>query len=337
MVADAGFWAQLLWAVMGLGLVAYALSGGADLGAGVWSLLARGPRKEAQRQAVHDAIAPIWEANHVWLIFVIVVMFSAFSRAFAVISIALHIPIALALLGIVLRGAAYTFRAYGIQGERARRGWEHAFAWASLSTPILLGTVVGALSSGDIRVVDGQVVSGYLAGWLSPLSWAIGLFALALFALLAAVYLTADTEGELSNDFRRRALVMEGVAAALALVTFLVAGSTAPALYDNLARSPWTWPVQGGTAAFAVATIALLVRRHPRLARYTVAGQVALVMMGWGLAMDGHIVLPDVSLTWASPHPEVMPALATALGLGSLILAPALVYLYRVFKAQRTG
>jgi cytochrome d ubiquinol oxidase subunit II len=319
---------------MGLGLVAYAVSGGADLGAGLWSLLARGPRKEAQRQAVRQAIAPIWEANHVWLIFVIVVMFSAFSRAFAVISIALHIPIALALLGIVLRGAAFVFRAYGIQGERAERGWERTFAWASLATPILLGTVVGALSSGRIRVIDGEVTTGYLAGWLTPLAWIVGLFALALFALLAAVYLAADTEGELADDFRRRALVMEAIAAVLALVTFVRSASEAPGLYDNLARSPWTWPVQAATAACALATVALLLRRRPRLARYTVAVQVALVVLGWGLAMDGHFVLPDVSLAGSSPNPEVMPALALALGLGSLILGPALFYLYRVFKTR---
>jgi cytochrome d ubiquinol oxidase subunit II len=295
--------------------------------------VAAGPRKSEQQRAVQHAIAPIWEANHVWLIFVIVVMFSAFSRAFAVISIALHVPIALALLGIVLRGAAYTFHAYGIQGDRARVGWERVFAWASLITPVLLGTVVGALSSGDIVVVDGQVQSGFFAGWTTPFALAVGLFALSLFALLAAVYLAADTEGEVAEDFRRRALVMEGVAGALALGTFLLAQRYAPPLFDNLARSSWTWPIQGATAAFALASTLLLYRRRLRWARYAVAGQVGLVVVGWGLAMRGHFVLPDVTLARASANPEVMPALCLALASGSVVLVPALFYLYRVFKS----
>ena len=325
-------WAEVLWAAMGLGLSVYAVTGGADLGAGLWSLLARGPRKAAQRKAVQDAIAPIWEANHVWLIFVIVVMFSAFSRAFAIISIALHVPIALALLGIVLRGAAYTFNAYGVGDERV--GWERVFAWASLVTPVLLGTVVGAVSSGDIRVVEGEVTTGYFAGWTSPFALCVGAFSLALFALLSSVYLAAESEGDVAEDFRRRALWMEGIAGALALVTFLMAPGHAPGLFDNLERSPFTWPIQIATAVAALAATALLWTRRLGWARYLAAVQVGLVVVGWGLAMRGHFVLPDVTLAEASPNPEVMPALCLALGIGSLLLVPALVYLYRVFKSS---
>jgi len=327
-------WSEILWAVMGLGLVVYAVTGGADLGAGAWSLFASGPRKQEQREAVQHAIAPIWEANHVWLIFVIVVMFSAFSRAFAVISTALHVPIALALVGIVLRGAAYSFRAYGIQGDRARIGWERVFAWASLVTPLFLGSVVAGVSSGSIRVEKNHVTTGYFAGWTSLFAVAVGAFTLSLFVLLSAVYLAGDTEGEVSNDFRRRALWMEGIAALLAAVTFGLAAKDAPPLFANLARSSWTWPVQGATAAAAALTIALLWTRRSRLARYTVAAQAGLVVLGWGLAMHGHFVLPDVDLAMASPHPEVMPSIALALAIGSVILIPALVFLYRVFKSS---
>jgi len=318
---------------MGLGLVAYAVTGGADFGAGLWSLLASGPRKAQQREAVQRAIAPIWEANHVWLIFIIVVMFSAFSRAFAVLSVALHIPIALALLGIVFRGAGYIFQAYGIQGARARLGWERVFAWASLATPVLLGMVVAAVSSGDIHVVDGEVTSGYFSGWTTAFALTVGLFALSLFALLAAVYLARDNDGALAEDFRKRALVMEGVAGVLALCTFLLARSEAQPLFQNLVESPLSWTIQAAAALAAWSTIGLLLKRRLRLARYAAAAQVALVVLGWGAAMRGHFVLPDVTLVWASPHPEVMPALAATIGLGSLVLVPALVYLYRVFKS----
>ncbi len=328
-------WADLLWFALGAGLIVYAITGGADLGAGLWSALARGPRRAAQRKAVVDAIAPIWEANHVWLIFVIVVMFSAFSRAFAAISIALHIPIALALLGIVLRGAAYVFHAYGIQSDDSRERWSMVFAWSSALTPLMLGVVVGALSTSQIRVIDGRVTSGFVAGWTTPFAWLVGCFALALFALLSAVYLAAESDGDLADDFRKRALVCEVVAGAFAAGVLWTSRAQAPDLYEQLVRSPWTWPLQGATALAALTTVCLLHWRRHRLARYAAATQVALVVLGWGAAMDKHFVLPDLSVDAAIPNPEVLPFLTITLGGGSVVLAPALWFLYRVFKRPR--
>ena len=325
-------WAEILWAVIGLGLVVYAITGGADLGAGLWSLLASGPRKSEQREAVHHAIAPIWEANHVWLIFVIVLMFSAFSRAFAAIGIALHVPIALALLGIVFRGAAYSFHAYGIQEERARRRWSRVFAWASVITPVFLGLVVGGVSSGDIRVADGRVTTGFFSGWTTPFALSVGLFSLSLFAMLAAVYLCAESSGELADDFRKRALSAQAICFVLAVATFVLAGVQAEELFDNLARSVWTWPIQLATAAAASAMVVLTLQRRAALARLCAASQVALVVIGWGLAMNRSFILPDMTLARASRSTEVMPALTIALGIGALILVPSLFYLYRVFK-----
>ncbi|MCB9649910.1 MAG: cytochrome d ubiquinol oxidase subunit II [Deltaproteobacteria bacterium] len=323
---------ELYFALMGVGLVAYALTGGADFGGGVWDLLARGPRKAAQREAIHHAIAPIWEANHVWLIFVVVLMFTVFPDAFAVISISLHIPLTLALVGIVLRGAAFTFRAYGMgAGERT---WRRVFAWSSLVSPVFLGMALGATATGAIRVDGGVVKTGFLAGWLSPFAITVGLLALALFALLAAVYLTADTEGEVQEDFRRRALITELVAGGAAAVAFGTASRDAPALFAQLSGSEWTIIIQAATAAAALATLALLWTRRPRLARYTVAAQVTLVVLGFGLAMEGHIVRPDVSVSAAGARPEVMQALPPALAVGAALLLPSLWFLFRVFKAR---
>lgn len=327
-------WAGVLYAVIGLGLVVYALTGGADLGAGLLSLFSRGPRKEEQEHAVRRAIAPIWEANHVWLIFVIVVLFSGFPRAFAALGVALHLPIAFALLGIVFRGAAYVFHAYGIQTAEARAGWSRVFGWASAVTPLALGAVVAGVSSGDVRVSDAGVTSGFLAGWTTPFALAVGLFALALFALLAAVYLAAETDGALSDDFRRFALALEVLAGALALFTFLLAARYAPELSRNLRASGWTWPIQGATAVAAVATLAALAKRATKLARVTAALQVTLVIVGWGLALRGHFILPDVSLANAASHPEVLPALVVAVAAGSLLLLPALAYLFWIFKRE---
>jgi cytochrome d ubiquinol oxidase subunit II len=329
------FWANLLWGAIGLGLVVYAITGGADLGVGLWSLLASGRRKAEQERAIRHAIAPIWEANHVWLIFVIVVMFSAFAPAFAAISVALHVPIALALLGIVFRGAAYVFHAYGIQTEEARANWSRVFGWASVLTPLALGAVVAGLSSGDIRVSGQQVTTGFFAGWTTPFALAVGLFALGLFALLAAVYLAAETEGMLSDDFQRRAIGAEFVCGALAAVTFLLARPYAPPLYANLVGTWHTWLIQAAAAAAALGTLFLLFARQVRLARLTAAAQVALVVIGWGLALRGHFILPDVSLARAVPHPEVLPWLTLALALGSLVLLPSLAYLFWLFKQEK--
>src|SRR5437868_3670654 len=166
----------------------YVLLGGADFGGGVWDLLARGERAGAHRKLIARAIGPIWEANHVWLILALVILFTAFPPAFATIDTALHVPLSLMLLGVVLRGAAFTFRAYDREEESVQRAWGRAFAIASVVTPVLLGANVGALMSGEIQVVDGEVRSGFVASWLAPFPLSVGALCLALFAWLAAVY-----------------------------------------------------------------------------------------------------------------------------------------------------
>jgi cytochrome bd ubiquinol oxidase subunit II len=330
------FWAEALWLTLGAGVILYALTGGPDLGAGVWNLLASGRRKAEQREALLHAIAPIWEANHVWLIFVIVLMFSAFSRAFSAISIALHIPIALAVLGIVFRGAAFAFHAYGIHTDRTRRRWSRVFSISSSLTPVLLGNVAGALGTGEIRVIDGRVTTGFLAGWTTPFAWLVGAFTLALFATLAAVYLCAEADDPaLADDFRARALASEVVTGVCAALVVWSASSAAPALYSVLMSSAWTWLVQVATAALALSTMALLWTRRPRLARYTCALQATLVVLGWGLAMDHHFILPDVSVASAISYAPVLPVFAIAFAGGALLLVPAFLYLLRVFKLSR--
>jgi cytochrome d ubiquinol oxidase subunit II len=184
-------------------LIIYALLGGADYGGGVWDLFAFGKRAPEQRKLIAEAIGPVWEANHVWLILVIVVLFTAFPPAFAAISTALHIPLALLLIGIVLRGTTFTFRHYDAQRDDVQRRWSLAFSIASIITPMLLGVTLGAIASGTIRVVNGVVVSGFFSSWLAPFPFAVGFFALSLFAFLAAVYLTLETpDSVLQEGFR---------------------------------------------------------------------------------------------------------------------------------------
>lgn len=323
---------ELYYALMGVGLVAWSLTAGADFGAGVWDLFARGPRKAQQRETIAHAIAPIWEANHVWLIFVIVVMFTVFPKAFAAVSIALHVPLTIALVGIVLRGAAFTFRAYGVGGRG--EGWGPVFAWSSLFTPVALGVSLGAIGTGHIRLEAGRVTTGFFAGWTTAFALGVGLLALALFAMLAAVYLSADAEGEVKEDFRKRALTFEVTAGAVAFLTLLAAERDAPELFAALTGSGWTVAIQLSTATCALATVALLYLRRYAIARLTAASQVTLVVLGFGLAMEGHLVRPDVTVADAGARPEVLAVLPPALAVGALLLLPSLFFLFRVFKAR---
>jgi cytochrome d ubiquinol oxidase subunit II len=280
-------------------------------------------------------MAPVWEANHVWLIFVVVVLFTCFPTAYAVAGIALHIPVALLLLGIVLRGSAFVFRHYGGAGAIAEKRWGRVFAIASVISPFFLGVTVGAVSSGEIRVADGVPTTGFVAGWLGPFPTCVGLLTLVLFAFLAAVYLTVEARDdvELRDDFRIRALVSGVLLAPAALVTVLTVGDEAQAFRTAFMGSPWTWPLQLGTAAVAIGALVALYRRRYRLARLLAALQVSLIVVGWGLAQRPYLIAPDVTIMNAAAPAITLELALIIIGGGSLLLVPSLYYLFRVFKS----
>jgi len=314
-------------------LVLYAVLGGADYGGGVWDLLASGPRAQQQRRLIETAIGPVWEANHVWLIFMIVLLFTAFPPAFAALSTALHIPLTLMLLGIVLRGTSFTFRQYDRQEDPVQRRWGRLFAISSVFTPLMLGICIGTISTGDIRVQDGVVASGFLRPWLGLFPFAVGLFAIALFAFLAAVYLTVETEDEaLREDFRRRAWGAAVAVGALALTVYLLSHQAAPLVRAGLTERPWSWLLQIVTGFFAVGAIGALWWRRFHLARVLAAGQVALILTGWALALYPFLVPPDISITQAAAPLSVLRPVLWGTGIGLLILVPSFLYLFRVFK-----
>lgn len=328
--------ADALAAIALIALILYGLTGGADYGGGIWDLLARGPRADQHRTLIRDALSPIWEANHVWLILVIVILFTAFPPGFAVIATALHIPLTLMLVGIVLRGSAFTFRSYDKSGHGLGHRWGTAFAIASLVTPILLGVNLGALGSGRIVVVDSRVVSGFVRPWLSLFPFAVGGLALCLFAYLAAVYLAVEASRrpehtELAEDFRRRALAAGLVALAVAGLVLLLGEEAAPVLSGHVIRF---WPLHLLTLGLAAVAAAALWRRRYGLARVSAAGQVALILLGWGLAQYPYIVLPGVELHVAAAPPQTLRLLLYVLGLGVPVLLPSFVYLFRVFKSR---
>jgi len=321
--------------VMIASLVLYALLGGADYGGGVWDLFAFGRRAREQRALIADAISPVWEANHVWLILVIVILFTAFPPAFAVIATALHIPITLLLIGIVLRGAAFTFRTYDVQRDNVQRRWSLIFSIASIITPILLGTILGAIASGTIRIENGAVTSGFFNSWLAPFPFAVGFFALALFAFLAAVYLTLESrDRELQEDFRRRALVSGVVVGLLALTVFVLAQTGAPTVRAGISRSWWALGLHVCTAVFATSAFFALWTRRYALARICAAAQVTLILLGWAFAQYPHIVEPDLTIASAAAPPVVLELLLGALVAGVILLFPSYYYLFRIFKSR---
>jgi cytochrome d ubiquinol oxidase subunit II len=326
----------LLAAVMVTALMLYALMGGADFGGGVWDLLASGPRRDAQRALIEKAIGPIWEANHVWLILVVVLLFAAFPPAFSAISIALHVPLTLFLVGVVFRGSAFTFRAFDTRGDRVQKRWGLLFSLASVIAPVLLGMMVGALASGSIRTSHGIVESGFFASWLALFPLLVGLFALGLFAFLAAVYLANEAETpDLADDFRRRALIAGVAVGALALATFLASFSGAPLVRAGLTNRPWTWPLHAGTAAAALTALGALWQRRYALARAAAIAQVAMILLGWAASQYPYFVVPDVTLANAAANPRTHRLVLGALAAGSVLLLPSLYVLFRIFKTKK--
>lgn len=314
------------------GVILYGVLGGADFGGGVWDLFASGPRRDEQRAAIAHAMGPVWEANHVWLIFVIVLLFSAFPPAFAALSVGLFGVFHVVLVGITLRGAAFVFRGPEV-AEHHTGHWGTVFGVASVITPLLLGMAIGAVSSGNFRVIDGEVQIDGPTPWLAPVSLVIGALALALCAYLAAVYLTNETQGELREDFRQRALLAGGFVVALAVVALPLLYLEASHLWQGLIGRRAAPVLVVGIVTALLSGWALLRRRY-RLARAAAIAQVSLLLLGWGLAQYPYLIYPDVTLHDAAAPEATLRFVLYALPFGAVLLIPSLWFLFRVFKSR---
>jgi cytochrome d ubiquinol oxidase subunit II len=317
------------------GVVLYAVLAGADLGAGFWQLFAgRGRHGEEIREHAHHSMAPVWEANHVWLIFVLTVFWTAYPTAFGSIASTLAIPLFLAGIGIVFRGAAYALRV-GASTPRELAAIDTIFSLSSILTPFALGAMVGGIATG--RVPVGNAVGDRFSSWLNPTSILVGVLAVATCAYLAAVYLAADAsrgaELGLGRAFRARALGAGVVAGALALAGIVVVRSDAGALYDELV-SGRALPAVIVSALGGAATLALVYRRRFETARYTAALAVAAVVAGWALA-QWPTVLPGLDVRHAAaPHDTLVAVVVAVLG-GGAIVFPSLALLFRLTLAGR--
>ena len=320
-----------------LSLILYGLMGGADFGGGMWDLLATGPRAPRQRQAIAEAIGPIWEANHVWLILVVVLLFTGFPSGFAAMMTALNIPMTAMVIGIVLRGSAFIFRKYDSKADAVQRRWSTVFGIASFFTPFFQGVTLGALVTGQIRIVNSQVVTGFFAGWVTVFAVGCGVFALGLFAFLAATYLTLGTKDQpdLQNDFRLRALWSGLTLAPIAGVVFLTAKQGAPGMYNGLTHW-WAPLLLAGTSLMSIVALVALWRRWFALARIAAIGQVTLILLGWCLAQYPDLVTPDVTVNNAHAPEITLRLLVLALSAGAIVLLPSLAFLFHLFKGKES-
>ncbi|MBV8453279.1 MAG: cytochrome d ubiquinol oxidase subunit II [Deltaproteobacteria bacterium] len=320
--------------VLLVSLTIYVLTGGADYGGGVWDLLATGPRKLQQRQFIAEAIGPIWEADHVWLILIVVILFTGFPGAFAAIMTALNVPITLMLVGIVLRGSAFSFRSYGSSNAHIRREWGRIFAITSLITPALLGVIIGAIASGRVPQNPHQL-SDFLMMWLTPFCLSVGACALLMFAYLSATYAAYEaSDPDLREDFRVRAIAGAIAVGVMAGLVLLLSIDGATRMWHGLTDRVWIWPLFWITAALALTALYALWTRRYQLARVCAAGEVTLMLWGWALAQFPFLVVPSLTIYEAAAPRITLELLSGALIAGSLLLLPSYKYLLDVFKSQ---
>ncbi len=320
--------AEALLGLTWVGVTAYALSGGADFGAGFWDLVAGGPQRgSSQRKLIEHAIGPIWEANHVWLIFVLVVLWTGFPEAFASIASSLYVPLTLVAVGVILRGAGFAFRK-AVTGVALERLFGATFAASSVITPFFLGTVAGAVASG--RVPAGIAEAHPVRSFVNPTSVLGGVLAVVACAYLAAVYLTADArragDPDLVEAFRRRALASGIAAGVVVLGGIAVLHADAPDLFAGLTHRGL--PLVAVSAAAGVVSLGCVWRRQFLAARVAAATAVTAVLWGWAAGQYPYLLERELTIRQAAADPATLRAVLLSLAVGAVLVVPALVALF---------
>ena len=322
--------AGILW----VGATAYALFGGADFGGGFWDLVAGGAeRGERPRAAIQRSLTPVWEANHVWLIFILVVLWTAFPPAFSAVMTTLYVPLALAAVGIVLRGSGFAFRK-SIESLGGRRVAGATFAISSLLTPFFMGAVVGAVADGNVPAGgDGDPFSS----WLQPLPLLTGAMFVATGAYLAAVFLVGDArragDEEMQRYFARRALAAAaaaGIAAAFGLVEL---HAETRYVFDRLVHEGLPLVVVSALCGIGVLAVLLAAARRAaaprsRLLRPLAAAAVVAVIWGWGVAQFPYLLPTSLTISGAAAPPDTLATVIVVFLFAAVLVLPALGLLY---------
>jgi cytochrome d ubiquinol oxidase subunit II len=322
---------EIYLAIIWVGLTAYVLFGGADFGGGFWDLVAGGTRRGLpQRRLIEHTIGPVWEANHVWLIFVIVLLWTGFPGVFAAVASTMYIPLTLAALGIIGRGAAFAFRKAS-EELTSQRLYGAVFAASSVLTPFFLGAVAGGVASG--RVPPGIAQGDTFTSWVNPTSIAVGLLSTGVGAYLAAVFLTREAERaapELVDALHRRAIAAGCAVGVLAAGCLFVVRADAPEFFGALTSGAGLILV-AISAVSGAASLALLVARRYLALRVTAALTVAAVLWGWGVGQYPQL-LPGLDVAGAAATRPVLNATVIALGIGAAVLIPSMWWMYTLFQ-----
>jgi cytochrome bd ubiquinol oxidase subunit II len=331
--------ADLLLSILWLALFIYTIFGGADFGAGMLELFAVGESGARQNVLIDESIGPVWESNHVWLIFLLVVFFTAFPPAFAAINVVLFIPLLLAVIGIVLRGSSFVFKTHGIiKKSRNVKILSRTFSVASAMTPFFLALSAAAIASGVIHIQnESQVVTNTGSDWLTPFALTIGAMALTLCVTISAIYLTVEAtsrgDTELAEVFRRRGLIAGALTAALGLLGLILSPSEASFLWNGLLDK--AIPVVIVTMLVGVAAAAALWFRRYGWARVLIVAEVAFLLLSWGVSQYPYIIPPDVTAANASSPQETRVFLLVGIIIALIIVVPSLWFLFYVFKLKK--
>ncbi|MGC9665300.1 cytochrome d ubiquinol oxidase subunit II [Planosporangium sp. 12N6] len=326
--------AQALLAILWISLTLYALLAGADFGAGFWDLLAGNPhRGRPMRDLIEEVIGPVWEANHVWLIFVLVLLWTAFPPVFASVMSTLYIPLTLAAIGIIGRGAAFAFRK-AVTTLWQQRLFGGAFALSSILTPFFMGTVAGGIASG--RVPPGLARGDIVTSWLNPTSFLGGVLAVGTCAYLAAMYLCHDAERlgqpDLAEAFRRRGLITGIVVGVVVIAGAGVLHADAPLLFQGLTHR--ALPLAILSALAGIVSLGLLVARRYVLVRGSAALAVTAVLWGWAVAQYPSMLPPDADYRQVSAYRAVLDSTLVVVVIGALILVPSLIWMFVLFQRR---
>jgi cytochrome d ubiquinol oxidase subunit II len=331
--------ADVLLSILWLALFIYVIFGGADFGAGMLELFAVGESGSRQETLIDESIGPVWESNHVWLIFLLVVFFTAFPPEFAAINVVLFIPLLLAVIGIVLRGSAFVFKTHGgIQKNSNARMLSRTFSVASIMTPFFLALTAAAIASGVVVIQNkSQIVTNTGSDWLTPFTLTIGAMALTLCVTISAMYLTVEAssrgQSDLAEAFRRRGLIAGALTAVCGLLGLILSPSEAAFLWHGMLDK--AIPVVIVTMLVGVAAAAALWFRRYVWARVLVVALTALLLLSWGISQYPYIIPPDVTATDASSPLETQQFLLVGIIIALIIVLPSLWYLFYVFKLKK--
>ncbi|WP_413570278.1 cytochrome d ubiquinol oxidase subunit II [Bdellovibrio sp. HCB117] len=332
---------EILLFFIGASLLLYVLFGGADYGAGILELLPADSLRDSQKKVINDAMGPVWEANHMWLILVVVILFMGFPAIFTLLMTSLHIPMVALLFGIVVRGCAFTFRHYdAVQAPQSQNVYTVLFGTSSLWTAMWLGIIAGSLNRGLIDPLSTDFHEAYIAPWWGIYPFCMGIFVVCIFAFLASVYLIGETENlDLKKMFIKRAFILNYLVVLSGAFVFAASADERTPLFADFFESKITMAIMLAATILFIALWFFIRKRQTLLTRTVAAGQITLILAGWYVLNAPNALLTvqgPISFYEAAAPLATLWQLVIALLVGSLFIFPSLFYLMKVFKTGTT-